>query len=385
MQQRIIYFDDYKAPVYPKARAKVSGALQALAMPRFGIVVFTFLFALFWAAQMGVNAQSVRPPDNAVNQPVTETEGVGNTLGPNSQSDYWRALRHGKKGLATSHDRGGVLIQSQGEDWRLIRRNYIVKYAGWVLVGVLLVLALFFLLRGRIRIKSGRSGETISRFTLPQRTAHWFMASVFILLGVSGLIILMGRFAIAPVVGKTVNSVITSAAMQGHNLFGPLLIVALIWLYYLFVPGNFFKLVDLKWLLKGGGLFGAHASAGHYNFGEKVWFWLVAIVGLLMSVTGIILEFPWLAANLQLLQISTIVHAVGAVGLIAFAFGHIYIGTLGMEGALDAMTTGDVDKNWAKEHHDLWYEQVTGEKVSPSGQANTGHAEVYSADKVTGS
>jgi len=331
------------------------------------------------------NAQSVRPPDNAVNQPEQERIGTSNTLGPNSQSDYWRALRHGKGGLSTSGQAGSRLIQSQGEDWRLIRKQYIIKYSGWLLAGVLGLLVLFFVLRGRIRLKGGRSGKTISRFSLAHRTAHWFMASVFIMLGLSGLIILLGRSVLAPLIGKTAHAIITSAAMQGHNLFGPLFIIALLWLFYLFVPGNFFKLVDLKWLAKGGGLIGGHASAGHYNFGEKVWFWVVGIAGLLISITGMLLEFPWLVTDMQLLQLSTIVHAIAAVGLIAFAFGHIYIGTIGMEGALDSMTTGDVDVNWAKEHHDLWYEEVTGETVAQSDEPTdsdaSGHAQVYTQSR----
>lgn len=347
----------------------------------FWFSILVLLFSLTFLMQSSVQAQNVRPPDNAVNQKIKESEGVSNTLGNNSQSDYWRALRHGKKGQATTHDKGTVLIQSQGEDWRLIRRGYIIKYASWILIGVLLVLALFFLIRGRIRLKGGRSGKTISRFTLAQRTSHWFMASVFIILAVSGLIILLGRVAIAPWLGKAANSVITSAAMQGHNLFGPLFIVALIWLYYMLLPGNFLRKVDFKWILKGGGLLGGHASAGHYNFGEKVWFWFVAFIGLIMSVTGIILEFPWMSANLQLLQVSTIAHAIGAIGLIAFAFGHIYIGTIGMEGALESMTTGDVDVNWAKEHHDLWYEEVTGQKAD--AETASGHATVYTQEKAT--
>ena len=346
------------------------------------LTAVVFLAALFLALFQPASAQSVRPPDNAVNQPVSERVGTYNTLGPNSQSTYWRDIRRGKSGRATSGPAGGQLIQAQGEEWRLIRRGYIVKYSGWVLLGVLAILALFYLLRGKIRLKGGRSGKTISRFSLACRTSHWFMASVFIILGISGLVILLGRITLIPIIGKSASSALTSAAMQGHNLFGPLFIVALVWMYYLFVPGNFFKFVDLKWLLKGGGLLGGHASAGHYNFGEKVWFWLVAIAGLFMSVSGLIMEFPWIAANLQVLQVSTIVHAIGAISLIAFALGHIYIGTIGMEGAIDSMTTGDVDVNWAKEHHDLWYEEVTGEKVTagPDTQegAAPGKARVYS-------
>jgi len=351
------------------------------------LIAAIFFTVLMLMSLSTASAQSVRPPANAVNQPDSEQERVGtsNTLGTQSQSDYWRALRHGKSGISTTGRNDGLLIQSQGEDWRLIRKQYILKYSGWVLVGVIALLVLFFLIRGRIRLKGGRSGKTISRFSLAHRTAHWFMASVFIMLAISGLLILLGRIALAPLIGKGAYAIMASAAMQGHNLFGPLFIIALIWLVWLFIPGNFLKMVDLKWLAKGGGLIGGHASAGHYNFGEKVWFWFVVIGGLAISVTGILLEFPWLVENLLFLQLSTIVHGIAAVGLIAFALGHIYIGTLGMEGALDSMTTGDVDINWAIEHHDLWYEEVTGKPINKSGEDSDddspGHAQVYTQSR----
>ncbi|MCP4185365.1 MAG: formate dehydrogenase subunit gamma [Hyphomicrobiales bacterium] len=332
------------------------------------LVAAMFLFALIVMPLESLQAQSVRPPANAVNQgidkQIDEQIGTSNTLGTNSQSDYWRDLRHGKDGLATSGQSGRKLIQAQGEQWRIVRKTYIVKYGGWVLATAIFLIVLFYLIRGKIRLKAGRSGETISRFSLPHRTAHWFMASIFILLSISGLILLLGRTVLMPVIGKNAHSIVASAAMQGHNLFGPLFIVALIWLTFMFIRGNFFQMADLKWILKGGGLLGPHASAGHYNFGEKGWFWLVVIAGSIMAITGMILEFPWLAESLQLLQISVIVHAIGAIALISAALGHIYIGTLGMEGALDSMTTGDVDVVWAKEHHDLWYEEVTGQKVA---------------------
>jgi formate dehydrogenase subunit gamma len=48
---------------------------------------------------------------------------------------------------------------------------------------------------------------------------------------------------------------------------------------------------------------------------------------------------------------------VVSVLMTAAMLGHIYIGSLGMEGAFDAMGSGDVDLNWAREHHSLWVEQ----------------------------
>ena len=347
----------------------------------------TIFVAMFWLVMVNTaDAQSVRPPANAVNQPATENIGTSNTLGNNSSADYWRDLRQGKSGIATSGPGGARLIQAEGELWRTIRKQYIVKYSGWIILSVIALIAVFYLIRGRVRLKGERSGETISRFTLPQRTAHWFMASIFIMLSISGLILLLGRTILAPWTGKGIHSIFASAALQGHNLFGPLFIIALVWIILMLGRGNLFRWVDVKWILKGGGLLGSHASAGHYNFGEKFWFWLVVFGGSTMAVTGMLLEFPWLFGNLQLLQLSTILHAIGAVGLISVAFGHIYIGTLGMEGALESMTTGDVDVVWAKEHHDLWYEEVTGEKVThgepEQNQNKSGDVATHGQDPV---
>ena len=177
------------------------------------------------------------------------------------------------------------------------------------------------------------------------------------------LIILLGRPHLVPLIGKDANAVLVSASLQGHNLFGPVFILALVILTFRFMKGNFFQWADFKWILKGGGLIGGHASSNHYNFGEKTWYWIVVIVGLIMSVTGLLLLFPWVTPTLAWHQLATIAHAGGAILLICIALGHAYIGSIGMEGSIDSMLRGEVDENWAKEHHDLWYEKVTGKKV----------------------
>jgi len=311
----------------------------------------------------GAYAQSVRAPGNAVNLDDGIEDGPPNTLGDNSVSDFWRDFRGGDPNDLNQIIRQrpeGAVMTTTGEHWRLIRENYIRKYAGWFPLGVITILALFHLIKGKMRITAGFSGKTLPRFNINQRVAHWFMASVFIILGITGLIILLGRPLIAPFLGKEVNSVLTSAAMQGHNLFGPLFILALVWMFFKFVRGNFFQWVDIQWMIKLGGFFGGHVSSSQFNFGEKSWFWMVTLVGILISVTGILLLFPWLVEDVRWLQLSTILHAAGAILLISVLFGHIYVGTIGMEGSLDSMVKGEVDENWAKEHHDLWYEEVTG-------------------------
>jgi len=362
---------------HESGRASEPANLMTTARWRHGHARFVLLAAIICAMILavplanGVRAQSVRPPSNAVDSTVSKINIPTNTQRKNSISNFWRQLRHGEKGFSTTEGgrptawvRGGRLIQAEGEQWRLIHNRYIMRYSGPVLLVTLGLLALFFLLRGRIGIEGGRSGRTIARFSLMQRIVHWFTAGVLIFLAFTGLILLFGRTALLPLIGKSANAVLTSAAMQGHNLFGPLFIVALVWLFFAFLRGNFLDLADLRWIARAGGLFGGHASSGRYNFGEKFWFWFLSIIGLAMAATGTVLEFPWIFPDLWDMQLATLVHAIGAISLIALALGHIYIGTIGMEGALESMTTGEVDEAWARQHHDLWFEEITGRPLS---------------------
>lgn len=303
----------------------------------------------------------VRPPGNAVG--VEADDGAPNTLGDRSDTEIWDDFRGGDPAKLFASKPEGAVMTTTGQQWRELREKYIVKYAGWFPVGVIAVLMLFHLVRGKMMIKGGRSGETIPRFTMIHRIAHWTTAGVFMILGLSGLIIMLGRPVIVPLFGHEVNSAMTSASLQGHNLFGPLFIICLIWMFAKFIRGNFFQLVDFKWIFKLGGMFGGHVSSSQFNFGEKSWFWLLMIVGAVMSVTGLALEFPWFFDDLRWLQASTILHGIGAITLICVSIGHIYMGTIGIEGAIDSMLIGEVDENWAKEHHDLWYEEVTGKSA----------------------
>lgn len=287
------------------------------------------------------------------------------TRGPVSDSDIWRALRDGSvDATPSSSTAASRLMQVIGDDWRHVRHTYILPYAGWILLGVLCLIALFYLIRGKIRIEGGRSGKTIPRFSLSHRAIHWFLAGTFIAMALSGLILLLGRTVLLPLVGREVNAVLARGAIFVHNYLGLVFIVALILMILRFMKGNFFQRADLAWIAKGGGLIGGHASSNHYNFGEKTWYWVVTLVGLMMAATGMLLLFPWLSDNLQFHQAATLLHAIGAIGLICFAMGHVYVGSVGMEGSLDSMLRGEVDENWAKEHHDLWYEEVTGKSAS---------------------
>jgi len=296
----------------------------------------------------------------------------GEALGGESDSDLWRRVRRGES-FALSDPRTGVgfLVQSEGEEWRSIRNGPVSWYGGILLLVALGATVLFALLRGQVKIDGGRSGKHVPRFTIAERMIHWYVASLFILLATSGLTVLFGRYVLLPVIGPTAFGVVASAAMQGHNLFGPLFIFGVVTMLAAYAADNIFQAADARWIIRGGSLLGRHAPSWKYNFGEKTYFWVVVLTGLALSVTGILMEFPDLPQTLQQLQMANIVHGISAMVLIAMAIGHIYLGSIGVEGALEGMTAGVVDENWAREHHDLWAEHVIQEAAG-SGEEGAG-------------
>lgn len=342
-----------------------------------GLVVVVLLLLASLAPSLAQS--SVRPPAGAVTLAPPGPEMQGGALGNRSDAEVWHDVRKGAAGRVSIPDPNApTLIQSQGQDWRVFHNDVVKVWGGRIFAGVVVAIVAFFLIRGRIRIKGGRSGRVMPRFSLTERVVHWFMAVLFVLLGVSGLILFLGKDILLPVVGPSVFSLLASASLQGHNLFGPLFVVAIVALFVTFVRGNGFRWVDVVWALKGGGLLGGHASSHRYNFGEKSWFWLASIAGVALSISGILLLFPDHLPGMvaqttpdapparAMMQLANLVHGIAAVGFIAVGLGHIYIGTLGMEGALEGMTRGTVDENWAKEHHDLWYEAHLAESSTDS-------------------
>jgi len=322
-------------------------------------------------------AQDVRPPEGA---------GLSVVVIPQpSDSDSWRELRRGRDLFVTIQGpNAGVAIQSEGEDWRSIRNGPLSLYGGWLLFAIILLLAVFFVLRGRIPIDAGPSGKTIERFNEIERFAHWLTATTFVVLALTGLNILYGRYFLKPLLGADLFSTLTLAGKYAHNFlaFGFMLGVVLI--FVLWVRQNLPNKYDFIWIIKGGGMFwkGVHPPAKKFNAGQKIVFWVVVLGGVSISVSGIALMFPFQFAlvsdtnafvnilgfdmptdlNLmQEMQLMQLWHAIVGLLLIVVIIGHIYIGTLGMEGAFDAMGTGHVDENWAREHHSLWVAEMKGE------------------------
>jgi formate dehydrogenase subunit gamma len=261
------------------------------------------------------------------------------------------------------------LIQPAGRDWRDFHRSKLPIIGGVAIIGMLVVLAIFLMVRGRIRIPGGFSGTKILRFASFERFTHWLTASCFVVLALSGLNISFGRILILPLFGPEAFATMSAYAKLAHDYLAFPFMLGLVIMFLIWIKDNIPGKIDLQWLKQGGGILseGQHPPAKRFNAGQKGIFWIVIIGGALMSVSGWFLLFPYLPANVTALQFWTVIHALIAMLFIAVMMAHIYIGSIGMEGAFDAMGTGEVDLNWAREHHSLWVEEEQARGHAPSG------------------
>jgi formate dehydrogenase subunit gamma len=260
-----------------------------------------------------------------------------------------------------------VLVQPAGRAWRYFH-EVILHWTGIVaILGIIAVLAIFYLLVGPLRISAGRSGIKVLRFSAFERFSHWLTAVSFVLLALTGLNITFGKYLLLPVIGGDAFTALSEWAKYVHNFVSFPFVIGFVLIMAMWMKDNIPHKVDLVWLKEGGGFIPSkHPTAERFNAGEKLVFWLAFGGGILAAISGYLLLFPFYVTDIAGMQLAQIVHGVIAVLFIALIIGHIYIGTLGMNGAFEAMGTGTVDLNWAKEHHGLWLEEEIGKgHVSP--------------------
>ena len=283
----------------------------------------------------------------------------------NPRANFWRVVRQGIPGYSSEPSQGHtVLIQNGGENWREIRNILIIKYTPWVLGLALAGMGMFYIIVGSDKLTKPRSGIKIERFSLGERLLHWYTALLFIVLAVTGLSMLLGRTTLIPIFGHAAVADYLSASKLLHNYCGPLFLAGVFLEFLFWVRYNIPRKLDLQWFKSMGGMIGSgpRPHTGKINGGEKGWFWSMFLFGIGVGITGVMLDFPIWDQTRFIMQVAHVIHATIAVLFVAASFGHIYMGTLGAEGAFEGMWRGTVDKVWAEQHADLWYEEIKSEQ-----------------------
>ncbi|MDP2416914.1 MAG: formate dehydrogenase subunit gamma [Hydrogenophaga sp.] len=318
---------------------------------------------------------------------ANQTNAERKQVQPGNNAPMWRDVSKGVTGYSSlPYPEAGNLIQgfvqypgsrltNAGEAWRQVRNNWLIPYGGSLLIIVAVAIGLFYKAKGTIPLHGKETGRVIERFTYVERAAHWVNAIAFVALAVSGIVMAFGKFFLLPVIGTTLFGWLAYALKNLHNFVGPLFAVSLVVVIITFARDNLPSKEDITWLLKGGGLFGGHEVPSHrFNAGEKVLFWSgVFLFGLLVVGSGVFLDkiVPAVEYTRANMQVAHMIHAAAAVLMMVMFMGHIYMGTLGMQGAYKAMRTGYVDETWAKEHHELWYDDIKAGKIPAQRSANS--------------
>ena len=343
------------------------------------------------------NIFSIAPDANTDPKYADQNNGERGKVQPGNNAPMWRQVGAGVTGYsslpASEAPEAGNLIQpfvqypgakltTAGEAWRQVRNNWIIPYGGSLLLIAALAIALFYYSKGTMKLHGAETGRKIERFTPLERAAHWTNAIAFVALAVSGVVIAFGKYFLLPIMGSALFGWLTYALKNIHNFAGPLFAVSLIIVILTFIKDNLPSKEDITWLLKGGGLLSGQEVPSHrFNAGEKVLFWLGVLgLGAIVVASGLVLDklIPGLIYERGTMQIANMIHGIAAVLMMAMFMGHIYMGTIGMQGAYSAMREGYVDETWAKEHHELWYNDIKAGKIpaqrSPEAVTHAGTA-----------
>jgi formate dehydrogenase subunit gamma len=318
------------------------------------------LALMFVVTAMTPVAAQQRNQDNSVNPTASAV----------NEEQLLRQLQQVQGRVSIPDQKSGTLIQPAGQSWREFHEVSLRWIGGIAIIGMLAVLTLFYLMRGMVKIEAGRSGRVIVRFTAIERFVHWMTAACFIILALSGLNITFGKTLLLPLIGADAFSSWSQAAKYAHNYLSFPFTIGVVLILLMWIAGNIPNRVDVDWVKRGGGMAGNdHPPAYRFNAGQKMIYWIVVLGGGAAAISGYLLMFPFYATNIADMQWAQIVHGTVAMLFVAAMLAHIYIGTIGMEGAFEAMGEGTVDVNWAKQHHSLWLQEEqarTGSNQSKS-------------------
>ena len=332
-----------------------------------------------FAQQPAAKAAAPAPAPAPAAAPTPPVPAKDSTAVPgwNKPPASWAPLSESPQYASIPGREKNVLIQAEGREWRELRNGPLTTYGGWLIGLAFFAVLGFYIIKGTIGLKEAPTGRLIERFNPVQRASHWTMAITFVILALTGAVVLWGKYLVLPWLGYGAFSWVQIVGKNVHNFIGPLFIFSLLTTFLLYLRDNFFSMWDVKWLASLGGLL-ADVPSFKFNAGEKMVFWGgLVFLGLVISGTGLILDFPNWNQTRAFMQAANVIHAIAAVCFISLIIGHAYLGTIGMGGAFHAMREGTVDETWAKEHHGLWYEEVKAGKapehyVAPATQPATG-------------
>ncbi len=294
----------------------------------------------------------------------------GDAAGQNNvqanEAQVWSQFQAGETGYTAS--KGEFHNQAINTyDMRVfeLREVWLAPALGLALFGMIIIFVLFIKVNGISKLHHGFSGKMVFRWSKFDLFIHWLGAIPCLILILTGLVILAGRFFLQPYVGEGFWASLVYASKHVHDYMAIPFMFGWALMTVLWAKNQLPKMYDVKWFMVVGGYInfgpfkGKHPDAGFANAGEKMWFWAFALFGLVISASGMLLLFPNLFEPSRTLSlIALVLHSVSAIIICAFSIVHIFMATVMSEGGMECMISGYCDENWATQHHNLWFDEI---------------------------
>jgi len=218
------------------------------------------------------------------------------------------------------------------------------------IVGILVVAAAIiahYVLFGPRHPEFAKEKRDVRRFSTCEKLIHAFATFSFLALGITGFVSVI--FFGEAIIGWLAYIHIAAA---------PLFAVALALVVLRWAGDCGFQGHDWLWVKKFGGYLGerGYAPADKYNAGQKVFFWLIAVLGVLCMLSGLGRMFPLFGPDIH--KIIYEVHRYSSLGLVMLVMVHSYLETAARPGTWRVIVSGYVSFRWAKEHHPLWWKRL---------------------------
>jgi len=216
-------------------------------------------------------------------------------------------------------------------------------------VGVVVAVAVHYLVFGPHRVANGRAKADVRRFSIVERVIHGVTLLSFVTLGVTGLIAAIGH-----------GARLTGWPWVVHAYAAPVFAVGLTCEVVMWAKDACLAAYDWRWLAYCGGYLGFGKDkglvAGRFNAGQKVLLWLVAALGLAALASGLERMFP--VAGPAAHDVVYQVHRYSTLGLMMAIIAHAYLGTLANPGTIGVVIRGRVSAEWARAHHAVWWDSM---------------------------
>jgi formate dehydrogenase subunit gamma len=203
--------------------------------------------------------------------------------------------------------------------------------------------------------------DPILRYTLVERVMHWIAALAYVYVLLTGLAFYSPHlYWIATILGGAPTS------RFWHPWLGVVFAITIVWMLRAWLADMRITPEDRRW-----GQAIQHyvrnededlPPIGRFNLGQKQFFWVMFYAAAVLLVSGIVLWFPekipWSLRSLRYAAI--LLHVTSALVTIGLFIIHVYMGTAVVRGGFTSIIRGEVSQAWARTHHRLWYDRVTG-------------------------